>query len=288
MSFTAAARQMHVTQSTLSHQIKQLEAEIGQRLFDRTAQKLVLTYAGEMLLGTALRVLNEVEESLIGLRTHSATRLQEIRVGTTQTINTHIMPAALETFMSRYPATSLIIEEFTHDGVADNVASDTLDVGITSLPTALPGLDVEILGVDELVLAVNPLHRLARQRKVRMVELHRQEMVLHTRRYATRQLLDTLFSRVGARPIVRVESVSSSLMLDIVRRTQLSTIVSRAALNHRSDLVVLPLSSPAPERAMGLIWPCDKPRSPELDGFATIVRSVVAGFARKKSGFRLP
>lgn len=294
MSFTAAARTMHVTQSTLSHQIKQLEDEIGQQLFDRNTQKVKLTYAGEMLLKTAVRVLDEVHASLIDLRSHSETRLSELKIGTTQTLNAHIMPVALAQFVVRCPSTMLIVEEFTHDGVAENVSSGALDMGLTPLPAALPGVDtelgvdVELLGVDELVLVVNPLHRLAKLRKIRMPELHRQEMVLHTRRFATRRLIDSLLSSVDAKPIVRIESVSSSLILDIVRRTQFAAIVTRTALLNRDDLVAVPLEGPTPERGMGLVWPSNKPRSRELDEFASIVRTVVRNFARQKRGFRLP
>lgn len=288
MNFTAAARRTHVTQSTLSHQIRQLEEEIGQPLFERGPRKLALTHAGESFFATAMRAINEVDQGLLQLRSHRALPTRELRVGTTQTMNVQVMPATLAGFVGAHPATALVVEEYTHDGVADHVASGALDLGLTSLPTLRAGLDVELLGQEELVLVVHPRHRFARRRRVRMIELHRQDMVLYTRRYATRLLLDSLFARIGAQPLVRIETVSTLLILETVRSTELCSIVSRLSLAHTSGLVAVPLEGPAPVREMGLIWPAAQPRSAEMDAFAAIARGVVAQLVRRKLGLRPP
>ena len=68
LSFTQAAEQVHVTQSTLSHQIRQLEDELGQRLFDRVGKKVVITEAGELFLPSMTKVLREIEAGLRILR----------------------------------------------------------------------------------------------------------------------------------------------------------------------------------------------------------------------------
>ena len=64
LSFTRAAERVHVTQSTLSHQIRQLEEEVGQPLFDRIGKKVVTTEAGELFLGFAMRALKEVDQGI--------------------------------------------------------------------------------------------------------------------------------------------------------------------------------------------------------------------------------
>src|SRR5688500_8545263 len=68
LSFTRAARRLNITQSTLSHQIKQLEEEIGHALFDRIGKRTIITEAGEMLLLSATRSLRELDEGLLALR----------------------------------------------------------------------------------------------------------------------------------------------------------------------------------------------------------------------------
>jgi len=68
LSFTRAAARVHVTQSTLSHQIRQLEEEVGQPLFDRIGKKVVTTEAGELFLGFAIRALKEVDQGIAMLK----------------------------------------------------------------------------------------------------------------------------------------------------------------------------------------------------------------------------
>ena len=67
LNFTRAAETVHVTQSTLSHQIKQLETEIGHRLFDRIGKRIVITEAGEQLLGKVKHALSEIDDGLRGV-----------------------------------------------------------------------------------------------------------------------------------------------------------------------------------------------------------------------------
>ncbi len=68
LSFTRAAAKVHVTQSTLSHQIKQLEAELGQPLFSRIGKRVVITEAGEMLLAGVTRGLREIDDGVRSLK----------------------------------------------------------------------------------------------------------------------------------------------------------------------------------------------------------------------------
>src|SRR5512134_2754469 len=85
LSFTRAAERVHVTQSTLSHQIRQLEDELGQPLFDRIGKRVMLTEAGETYLGYASRALREVDHGLSDLMRAGDQLSGEVRVGATGT-----------------------------------------------------------------------------------------------------------------------------------------------------------------------------------------------------------
>jgi hypothetical protein len=87
LSFTRAAQRVHVTQSTLSHQIRQLEEELGQTLFDRIGRKVVTTEAGELFLGFATRALQEVDHGIATLKPSSRSLSGQLRIGTTHTFN---------------------------------------------------------------------------------------------------------------------------------------------------------------------------------------------------------
>src|SRR4249920_3677141 len=81
LSFTRAAQRVHVTQSTLSHQIRQLEEELGQPLFDRIGRKVVTTEAGELFLGFATRALKEVDHGIAMLKPAGSGLTGEVRIG---------------------------------------------------------------------------------------------------------------------------------------------------------------------------------------------------------------
>ena len=107
LSFTRAAARVHVTQSTLSHQIRQLEEEVGQPLFDRIGKKVVTTEAGELFLGFALRALKEVDQGIAMLKPGSDGLTGQVRVGATHTFNIALIPECVALFLARHPTVRL-------------------------------------------------------------------------------------------------------------------------------------------------------------------------------------
>ena len=97
LSFTRAAERVHVTQSTLSHQIRQLEDEIGRPLFDRIGKRVLLTDAGETFLGYAAKALREVDQGLGDLLRGPGELEGEVRIGSTGTFNVGFSNAAYST-----------------------------------------------------------------------------------------------------------------------------------------------------------------------------------------------
>ena len=95
LSFTRAAARVHVTQSTLSHQIRQLEEEVGQPLFDRIGKKVVTTEAGELFLGFAVRALKEVDQGIAMLRPGSGGLTGRVRVAGEVRVATSSDPSAM-------------------------------------------------------------------------------------------------------------------------------------------------------------------------------------------------
>src|SRR5213592_727938 len=85
LNFTRAAERLHVTQSTLSHQIKQLEEELGTLLFDRIGKRVALTEAGDEFLHHATRALREIDLGLGALRQNASDVSGELRIGSINT-----------------------------------------------------------------------------------------------------------------------------------------------------------------------------------------------------------
>lgn len=277
LSFTRAAERVHVTQSTLSHQIRQLEDELGQPLFERIGKRVVLTEAGENFLGYASKALREVDDGLSHLKRAADELSGEVRIGATATFNISFVPDALALFLRRNPTVKVAVEELAADAIGQRVMDATLDVGIAYQPADPTHLWFEPLYTEEMVLVVGAGHPLAQRKRVRMVELHRQPLVMLPRDFATRTLLDDCFRASGAEPVVAAEMNAIAPMIGIVARTQMACIVSSNAVMPREDVRVLPLEAPTPVRTPGILWKREVKQPPAVRSFASCLRKLALG-----------
>jgi LysR family cyn operon transcriptional activator len=277
LSFTRAAERVHVTQSTLSHQIRQLEGELGQALFERMGKRVVLTGAGENFLGYASKALREVDQGLSELQRAGDALSGEVRIGATGTFNMGFVPEGLAVFLRRNPTVKVSVEELAAGAIRDGLVEDRLDVGIAYQPQDAERLWFEPLYTEEMVLVVGTAHPLAQRKRVRMVELHRQHLVLLPPAFTTRALLDECFRASGAEPVVAAEMNTIAPMLELVARLPLAAIVSSHAVAPRDDLRAIPLESPTPVRTPGLLWKRDAKQTPAVRSFAATIRKMALG-----------
>jgi len=277
LSFTRAAERVHVTQSTLSHQIRQLEEEVGRSLLDRIGKRVRLTEAGETFLGYASKALHEVDQGLSDLKRAGDQLSGEVRIGATGTFNIGFVPECLALFLQRNPTVKVTVEELAADAIAQRLTDASLDVGIAYQPSDPTHLWFEPLYTEELVLVVSPRHPLAQRKRVRMVELHRQHLVLLPSEFTTRTMLDECFRSCGAEPVVAAEMNTIAPMVGLVARTQLAAIVSSHAVQPRDEVRVIPIESPSPVRTPGLLWKRDTDQSAAVRSFASIIRQLALG-----------
>ncbi|HEY1230324.1 MAG TPA: LysR substrate-binding domain-containing protein [Ramlibacter sp.] len=277
LSFTRAAERVHVTQSTLSHQIRQLEDELGNPLFERIGKRVVLTEAGETFVAYASRALLEVDHGLSHLKRAGDELSGEVRIGATGSFNVGFVPECLSTFLRRNPTVKVSVEELSADTIGQRLVDETLDVGVAYEPPDPTHLWFEPLYTEEMVLVVAPRHPLAQRKRVRMVELHRQNLVLLPHSFATRALLDECFRSCGAEPVVVAEMNTIAPMIGLVARTQIATIVSSLAVTGIDDVKRIPLESPTPMRTPGILWKRDAKQTAAVRSFAAAMRKVALG-----------
>lgn len=276
LNFTRAAERLHVTQSTLSHQIRQLEDELGTPLFDRSTRHVNLTEAGELLRSYTMPALQQIDRGLHALRADAEDPLRDsVRLGTTHSFATRLVPHCVAAFLAHAPHTVIGVQELSARDIAGGLAGGTLDLGVSYRPTDASDareLWFEPLYHEELKLVVAAAHPLAHRRRVRMVELHGLAMVLLPAAFSTRQLLDEAFEAAGAEPRVVVELNSIAPMIELIRRTQLAGIIAETAVTPAPDLAVIPLEDPAPRRTPGLLWKKGATRSPTMRHLASVIR----------------
>ena len=285
LSFTRAAARVHVTQSTLSHQIRQLEEEVGQPLFDRIGKKVVTTEAGELFLAFASRALKEVDLGLAMLKPGGSDLTGQVRIGATHTFNIGLIPECVALFLARHPTVRVRVEELAADQISARLHAGALDLGIAYRPSGPSGLWFEPLYNEEMVLVVADTHPLAVRKRIRMVELHQQRLVLLPEYFATRTLLDECFKASGAEPIVVAEMSTIAPMLGLVLRMQIAAIAATNAVPAAmKGLRMIPLESPTPIRTPGMLWRLGGKRAAPVQSFAVIVRKTALGNSLRHEG----
>lgn len=278
-NFTRAAERLHVTQSTLSHQIRQLEEELGLVLFDRSHKKVALTEAGEMLRSHLMPALQQIDRGLQAL-SHPAEALSgEIRIAATHSFNTRLVPLCVSSFLAHHPGIKVSVEELSASLIAKRLASGHLELGVAYRPEDRSELWFEPLYNEELKLVVSDRHPLARRRRVRMIELHNCRMVLLPRQFSTRLLLDDCFEAAGAQPLVIAELNSIAPMIELIRQTDLAGIIAETAVSPAADLRTIPIEDPTPIRTPGLLWKKGANRSPMVKHMASLIRRAATGHA---------
>lgn len=278
--FTRAAAKLHVSQPTLSQQIRQLEAQMNLELFDRVGKRVRLTAAGETLLPHARRVLRELEDAQAALgELHNLSR-GLLRVGIVQTVNVCVIPEIVARFSEAHPGIQVECGEMAVADIESELESGRLDLGISFLPPGRKALAGERLFTEELVAVVAEAHPLAKRRTLRVCDLGSQPMALLCSKYCTRQLIDHALAEAKVKPEVRVEMNSVAGILSTVRQTQLVSMLPTLALCQQDrGIKALPLTNPTPRRSIGLVWQEGARRRATAVAFARVTESVLA--ARK-------
>jgi LysR family transcriptional regulator, cyn operon transcriptional activator len=285
LSFTRAAERVHVTQSTLSHQIRQLEDEVGQPLFDRIGKKVVTTEAGELFLGFAGRALKEVDLGLAMLKPGAGGLTGQVRIGATHTFNIGLIPECVAQFLARHPTVQVRVEELPAEQIGTKLHAGELDIGIAYRPNGPTDLWFEPLYNEEMVLVVSDTHPLAGRKRIRMVELHQQRLVLMPDYFATRTLLEECFKASGAEPLVVAEMSTIAPMLGLALRAQIGAIVAiNAVPAGMTGLQMIPIESPTPIRTPGILWRLEDDKAAPVQSFAVIVRKTALGNSLRQAG----
>src|SRR5215813_10469786 len=124
--FTRAAGKLHVSQPTLSHQIRELEGQLNVSLFDRVGKRVKLTAAGELLLPHARRVLRELEDAGNALGELHGLKRGELKVGTVQTVNACVIPEIVSRFSAAHPGVRVNCSELSVEEIETDIASGRL------------------------------------------------------------------------------------------------------------------------------------------------------------------
>lgn len=205
-SFTQAAQNLHVTQSTISKMVRQLEDEIGAPLLRRDGRKLELTDTGRVVFARGEEMLDTMRQLGNEVRDTQALQHGSLKIGIPPMINLLFTPV-LKAFHQRYPNITLTLTEDTGQAIERQVAAGELEIGLTVLP-ADPALALNTQPVASYPLyAVAALGTFQKQRTtLKMKSLGELPLVLLKDDFALTRALRQAFSAAGIAPTIAAQS----------------------------------------------------------------------------------
>lgn len=245
LSFTKAAAALHVSQPALSQLVKQLEEELGAQLFDRTGRTTRLTDAGEAYLQYVHRAAQELRDATRAIHDVSDLSRGALRLAVTPTFTTYLVGPLVEAFHARYPDITLNVREISQENIEEMLLAGELDVGIAFGGGHSPDIDAIPLLDETLALVVSTRHPLANVQSVGLQTLNAESLVLLSKEFATREQIDSYCRKHGIHPRVLMEADALGAVIEIVRRTPLSTLLPAKTALAQDNLVAIALE---PER----------------------------------------
>lgn len=266
-NFTRAAEALHVSQPTLSQQIKQLEENLGAPLLDRTGRSISLTDAGQAYVRYARLALQDLQAGTRAIHDVQDLLRGHLRLAMTPTFTAYLIGPLLARFNALYPGITLSIEELTQDRIEAALGEDLLDIGIGFTGEHGLEIDCEALFVEELSLVVSASHPERNQRA--WLE---QPLVLLNTGFATRRYIDDYCHRQGVKPQIAMEANSISAIIEIVRSTPLATILPRALAEAQAGLRAVVIEPALPQRTAALLSRKGGYRSAACAAFVALIK----------------
>jgi DNA-binding transcriptional LysR family regulator len=205
-TFTAGAQRVHVTQAAISMQIRQLENELGARLFIRAPRRVMLTEAGEQLLQRARQILRDHDAAVDEIAELAGAERGRLRIGSASAmVTTDVLPKLLKAVRRQHAGAEVTVASGTSDALVQQILAGELDLAFVSLPVEARGINTERLSQDQLVAIASPRHRLAKQRTISPYSLAGENLILGERGGNTRRLIDQFFAQAGVTLQVSME-----------------------------------------------------------------------------------
>lgn len=272
-SIICAAENLHLSQPAVSQHIKELEARLGARLFDRGRRGVTLTAAGATLLDYArciLRMVVEAENAVVNVSQVAEGRL---RVGATPEVGTYLLPEFIQAFHERFPRLNISLHTGDTRQIARQVAAGELEIGFAEgEPVSADEVNSLFLQEIESRLIVGPSHPWWERPTIPVEDLSGQPFVAQGRHSADRLWLDRHLTRYD----VSVDVVAEFDNLEAIKRAATSglgmAVVPACAVHYEEQtglLRALGLENARFHRTLALVWSRSQPLGPVTRAFLT-------------------
>ncbi len=241
LNFSLAARELFITQSTLSHQILQLENELAQPLFLRNSHEVVLTEAGQTLLPLALETLRSAEHCVLRLDELKNVMGGDLKIGVTFSFAS-IMAETLTAFLRQYPHVKVNVSQSTMADLMERMIRHEFDFVLAFKPMAAdPRIESRVLFNHRLAAIVNEHHGLAAHDTISLEELQRYDLAMPRRGTQARSAFDRLVGSTDYQYKIKVEMNTVYLLFRLARESNYVTVLSESTVVGEQGLKAVPI-----------------------------------------------
>lgn len=243
LSFTKAAKRVHLSQPSVTEQVRALEESVGQALFIRHNNRLQLTAAGEKLASRARELLALADDAFLQVRDNVGDPGGTIRVAAPQTLCTSVLVPQLLRFAGMHPETQVAVQERNSMATAQAVLKGTADLGLVhGWPANDANLRAEVIARDMPVVVLPPGHPLSQASDIRPEALAAFPLIATMEGCRYREYLEALLQEASVRPHIRgvadsvpalMQMVSAGLGVSILPRMAMDPAVTAARVQWR-------------------------------------------------------
>ncbi|PSJ58569.1 LysR family transcriptional regulator [Pseudaminobacter soli (ex Li et al. 2025)] len=273
-NFSRAAQRLNIAQPALSQAIKDLEAELAVRLFDRTTRRVELTDAGREFRNSAAKALEELEHAVESVHELAERRRGRLRIAAPPLLAAVVLPQAIAEFQERYPGITVQIADVGTEQIIESVRSGKADCGLGTFSPAEEGIERVPLVRDSLMLFCDHRSPFNDAISVPWRELEDQPLITLTRDSGIRLLVEVGFeaAEIALKPAYEVTQVTTAIALvEAGLGVAVLPTYALAAARYRKVVGKL-LTDPNISREVSLIHATGRSVSPAVSAFATIVR----------------
>lgn len=241
LNFTEAASSLHISQSTLSQQIKQLEDELDIPLFNRIGKRIAITEAGELFSEYAAYSVKKAKEGEVALKDLKELRTGKMSVGVTYGMRSALTTALIQ-FLQKYPQIKIQVFFGTSEELTEKLNKSELDFIIAFNEDKLETqFKYQVLYTSPMALIVSNTSSLADKGQITLKEIASLPLVLPDKGYNTIKFIQDLFKKKNLSPDVSVEINDIPTLLALVKTGNWHTILTQTTIRNETGLSAIPI-----------------------------------------------
>ncbi|MGG8469441.1 LysR substrate-binding domain-containing protein [Rahnella sp. PAMC25617] len=283
-SFSRAGESIGLSQSAVSHSMKELEAEMGVRLLDRTTREVALTDAGLRLANRVEPLLDELHAMLLDTRSFGTQHNGRVRIASSQTISAQLMPQCIASGALQYPDIRVLLRDQAQQLVLNSVRNAEVDFGIVIDPGENTDLDCEPILHEPFLMMCREDHPLAALPEVKWQALNGQKLVLQDYASGSRILIDgALKAQKVKAEIVQEIGHPATLFPMVEAGIGISVIPALALPGPEGSKLVVKSLVPEINRVLMLVKRKNRSLSPAAQAIWQVVKEQAVLLSEKRS-----